>query len=85
MPWSFQASPDVSESYETSARTECNGNSDSVTKILFRSKNVTKCNEKWFPVKAVLVFVTFRYILAPGDIFVTPPIFSLHSVRADAP
>ena len=60
-PGPLRASPGVFKSCWSSPETECNENTGGVTKMLLRSKNVTKCNEKWNRLVWVSAFVTFRY------------------------
>ena len=78
-PGPLRASPGVFKSCWSSPETECNENTGGVTKMLLRSKNVTKCNEKWNRLVWVSAFVTFRYTHALSEhfrytcaLFVTP-------------
>ena len=85
MPWPFLTSPDGLGSCELTACEQCNENIVCVTKIKFRSKNVTKCNESIHILDKNYFSLHFFTFLLRRRIFATPTVFSLHSQRACVP
>ena len=85
MLWALLASPGVFKSHGAHALAACNENSGGVTKMLFRSKNVTKCNEISKSLAREHFSLHFVTVLLRASIFVTPALFSLHAVAACAP